>query len=169
MFSSRHGLPSAWIIFALPRYFPKEQSCQWVTEFADLTTNTAISLDLRVLLAFPEAHWSYLLKILLMRDAYLTGIIMRHLMQHLPSSENFKNVAKHSFTSAEGAPLKCEAFLCRGECFNVTESIAGDIGIGCMKVVLRMPPIKLFIICRSRWTVQLSDCALPDVPNCRCG
>ncbi|XP_017126773.1 uncharacterized protein LOC108145722 isoform X1 [Drosophila elegans] len=127
MFSSRHGLPSAWIIFALPRYFPKEQSCQWVTEFSDLSTNTAISLDLRVLLAFPEADWSYLLKILLMRDAYLTGIIMRHLMQHLPSSENFKNVAKISFTSAEGAPQKCEAFLCRGECFNVTDSIAGDV------------------------------------------
>ncbi|XP_068149227.1 uncharacterized protein [Drosophila tropicalis] len=128
MFSSRHGLPSAWLIFALPRYFPKEQSCQWVTEFADLSTHTAISLDLRVLLAFPEADWSYLLNILLMRDAYLTGIIMRHLIQHLPSSENFKNVAKHSFISAvEGAPLKCEAFLCRGECFNVTESIVGDI------------------------------------------
>jgi len=63
-----------------------------------------------------------------MRDAYLTGIIMRHLMQYLPSSENFKNVAKISFTSAEGAPQKCEAFLCRGECFNVTDSIAGDIG-----------------------------------------
>lgn len=63
MFSSRHGLPSAWIIFALPRLFPKDQSCQWVTEFADLNTNSAIALELKVLMAFPEADWSFLVKV----------------------------------------------------------------------------------------------------------
>lgn len=63
MFSSRHGLPSAWIIFALPRFFPKDQSCQWVTEFADLNTSSAVSLELKVLLASPEADWPFLVKV----------------------------------------------------------------------------------------------------------
>ena len=63
MFSSRQGLPSAWIIFSLPYLFPKDQSCQWVTEFSDLSTNTAISLELKVFLAHPEADWSYLVKV----------------------------------------------------------------------------------------------------------
>ncbi|XP_059216379.1 uncharacterized protein LOC106093356 isoform X1 [Stomoxys calcitrans] len=127
MFSSRHGLPSAWIIFALPRFFPKDQSCQWVTEFVDLNTNSAIALELKVLLAFPEADWSFLVKVLLMRDAYLTGIILRHLLQHLPSSENFKNVAKCSFVEAATESKKCEGFLCRGECFKVSDLLVDDV------------------------------------------
>ena len=59
-----------------------------------------------------------------MRDAYLSGIILRHLMRQLPTCENFKNVAKHSFV---GESPKC-AFMCRGECFSVTEQIADDVG-----------------------------------------
>ncbi|XP_037940493.1 uncharacterized protein LOC119673299 [Teleopsis dalmanni] len=127
MFSSRQGLPSAWIIFALPRFFPKDQSCQWVSDFSDLNTNTAISLELKVLLSFPEADWSFLVKVLLMRDANLTGIILRHLLKYLPASENFKNVAKHSFTEHGSEPQKCKAFLCRSECFNVSDLIGDDL------------------------------------------
>ncbi|XP_075163456.1 uncharacterized protein LOC142236091 [Haematobia irritans] len=127
MFSSRHGLPSAWIIFALPRFFPKDQSCQWVTEFADLNTNSAIALELKVLLAFPEADWPFLVKVLLMRDAHLAGIILRHLLQHLPSSENFKNVAKNSFVETANESKKCEGFLCRGECFKVSDLLTEDL------------------------------------------
>lgn len=63
-----------------------------------------------------------------MRDAHLTGIILRHLLQHLPSSENFKNVAKNSFVEAETESKKCEGFLCRGECFKVSDLLANDVG-----------------------------------------
>lgn len=63
MFSSRHGLPSAWILFSLPRLFPRDQSSQWVTEFSDLSANSAISLELKVFLASPEADWSFLVKV----------------------------------------------------------------------------------------------------------
>lgn len=63
-----------------------------------------------------------------MRDAYLTAIIIKHLLNHLPSCENFKNVAKHSFVEDASEPLKCEAFLCRGECFNVSDLIANGNG-----------------------------------------
>lgn len=64
-----------------------------------------------------------------MRDAHLTGIILKHLLKHLPSSENFKNVAKHSFIEDINETKKCEGFLCRGECFNVADIIADDLGI----------------------------------------
>lgn len=64
-----------------------------------------------------------------MRDAHLTGIILRHLIKHLPSAENFKNVAKHSFIEAATETKKCEGgFLCRGECFKVSDLIADDVG-----------------------------------------
>ncbi|XP_037890187.1 uncharacterized protein LOC119637868 [Glossina fuscipes] len=127
MFSSRHGLPSAWIMFSLPRLFSKDQSRQWVTEFSDLNSHTAIYLELKVLLSSPEADWSFLVKVLLMRGAYLSGLILRHLLRYLPSSENFKNVAQTSFTENPEKPEKCKGFLCRGECFNVSEHTASDI------------------------------------------
>lgn len=60
---SRHDLPSAWITFALPRLFSKRQSCPWVNEFADLATSITLSIELKVLLAFPEADWSFLIKV----------------------------------------------------------------------------------------------------------
>lgn len=63
-----------------------------------------------------------------MRDAHLTGIILRHLLQHLPSSENFKNVARNSFVEAATESKKCEGFLCRGECFKVSDLLAEDVG-----------------------------------------
>uniref|UniRef100_A0A1A9WGB6 Uncharacterized protein n=1 Tax=Glossina brevipalpis TaxID=37001 RepID=A0A1A9WGB6_9MUSC len=126
LFSSRHGLPSAWMVFSLPRIFSKDQSRQWVTEFSDLNTHTAIYLELKVLLSSPEADWSFLVKVFLMRDAYLSGLILRHLLGHLPSSENFKNVAQTSFIEDSKEPEKCKGFLCRGECFNVSERIASD-------------------------------------------
>uniref|UniRef100_A0A1A9ZA38 Uncharacterized protein n=1 Tax=Glossina pallidipes TaxID=7398 RepID=A0A1A9ZA38_GLOPL len=127
MFSSRHGLPSAWIVFSLPRLFSKDQSRQWVTEFSDLNSHTAIYLELKVLLSSPEADWSFLVKVLLMRDAYLSGLILRHLLRYLPSPENFKNVAQTAFTENPDKPEKCKGFLCRGECFNVSEHTASDI------------------------------------------
>ena len=76
MFSSRHGLPSAWIIFSLPRLFPKDQSCQWVTEFADLNTSSAVSLELKVLLASPEADWPFLVKVMLSANMQTDLMIM---------------------------------------------------------------------------------------------
>lgn len=64
-----------------------------------------------------------------MRDAHLTRIILKHLLKHLPSNENFKNVAKHSFIQNISEVKKCEGFLCRGECFNVADLIADDLGM----------------------------------------
>lgn len=64
-----------------------------------------------------------------MRDAHLCGFILRHLFKHLPCTENLKNVAKHSFTEATAGEAKqCKGFLCRGECFNVSDTILNDLG-----------------------------------------
>ncbi|XP_036336658.1 uncharacterized protein LOC118746827 [Rhagoletis pomonella] len=122
MFSSRQGLPCAWILFASPQLFSTDKTFQWVTEFGDLSARIAISLELKVLLAFPEADWAYLLKVLLMRNAQVTGIILRHIFSHLPSPENFKN-DNSSFLDDYSQRKKCEAFLCRGECLDVSEKI----------------------------------------------
>ncbi|CAD7004473.1 unnamed protein product [Ceratitis capitata] len=107
MFSSRQGLPCAWILFASPRLFSTDKTFQWVTEFGDLSARIAISLELKVLLAFPEADWAYLLK------TYFS---------HLPSPENFKN-ENSALLSDCSERKKCEAFLCRGECLDLAEQI----------------------------------------------
>ncbi|XP_037950079.1 uncharacterized protein LOC119681077 [Teleopsis dalmanni] len=57
----------------------------------------------------------------------ITAFVLRHLLKYLPASENFKNVAKHSFTEHGSEPQKCKAFLCRSECFNVSDLIADDL------------------------------------------
>ncbi|KAM7356914.1 uncharacterized protein ACRADG_002479 isoform 2-T2 [Cochliomyia hominivorax] len=173
MFSSRHGLPSAWIIFALPKLFPKDQSCQWVTEFADLNTSSAVSLELKVLLSSPEADWPFLVKVLLMRDAHLSGIILRHLLKHLPSSENFKNVAKHSFIEDINETKKCDGFLCRGECFNVADIIADDldpVGQTNCQIVLSLTYLLVAlgkaVDIKSCLIKALEDIALPGWSDC---
>lgn len=122
MFSSRLGLPSAWLIFALPQLQSKVSSCQWVAEFADIPGSIAIGLELKVLLAFPEADWSYLLKVLLMRDAHLSGIILQHLLKHLPLADKFPNVCTNSLLRSSECGEKCQGFLCRGECLNLAQT-----------------------------------------------
>ncbi|XP_018785482.1 PREDICTED: uncharacterized protein LOC108966843 [Bactrocera latifrons] len=140
MFSSRQGLPCAWILFASPRLFSTDKTFQWVTEFSDLSARIAISLELKVLLAFPEADWAYLLKVLLMRNAQVTGVILRHIFSHLPSPENFNN-ENSSFLSDVGEQKKCEAFLCRGECLDLSHQIrnqADPVGQSNYQIVLSL-------------------------------
>lgn len=126
LFTSRDNLPSAWSVFTLPKYFPNDQGCQWVSQCTDLSTNTAIALELRVLLASPEAEWSHVVKILMMRDSTIATIIMHHLMKYLPPRENFKNVIDHPFARARSY-TKCKAFLCRSECFNAIDELVHEI------------------------------------------
>lgn len=62
-----------------------------------------------------------------MRNAQVTGIILRHIFSHLPSPENFKN-ENSSFLSDFGEQKKCEAFLCRGECLDLSDQIRNQSG-----------------------------------------
>lgn len=128
MFSSRLGLPSAWLIFALPHLQSKVSASHWVTDFADLTVPVAIGLELKVLLSLPDADWSFLLKVLLMRNAHLTALILHHLIKRLPAADRFPDVSKQSFLCSDEARQKCRGFLCRSECLNLSQAVAFETG-----------------------------------------
>lgn len=95
-----------------------------------------------------------------MRDAHLTGIILRHLLQHLPSSENFKNVAKNSFVEAETESKKCEGFLCRGECFKVSDLLANDVGKDANAMTSNYKEYVCYITVMSSDPVGQSNCQI---------
>lgn len=128
MFGSRLGLPSPWIIFALPKYFPVSQSGHWASRCSDFSTNTAIALELKILLNSPQANWSLLLKILLMRDATLSSIIMNHLIQNIPTSDCFISSLDQPFMKQTKHTSKCDGFLCGKECNKLSEWISGLSG-----------------------------------------
>lgn len=116
MFSSRQGLPSPWIIFALPKLFPSTQNGHWATRCSEFGVNTAIALELKVLLGAPQANWPLLQKVLLMRGATLSAIIFHHLMGNLPMPENFIPSLSQPLMDRENFFKKCEGFLCGNEC-----------------------------------------------------
>lgn len=123
MFGSRHGLPAPWLVFALPRYFPAEQSGQWAHSCRDFAASTAIAVELRILLHSPQANWSLLLRILLMRDATLTRVILGQLLANVPASDAFVPTLEQPFMRRRRAAQKCEGFLCSKECNKLTEWI----------------------------------------------
>ncbi|XP_067647757.1 uncharacterized protein [Eurosta solidaginis] len=167
MFSSRQGLPCAWILFASTHLFSTDKTFQWVTEFGDLSARIAISLELKVILAFPEADWAYLLKVLLMRNAQVTGIILRHIFSHLPSLENFKNES-YTFLSDCSEGKKCEAFLCRGECLDMSEHIknhADPIGQSNYQIALSLT----YILVAVGKAADIKSCLVKILDECGAG
>lgn len=129
LFGSRIGLPSQWIIFALPKYFPVNESGHWATRCSDFSSNTAIALELKILLNSPQANWSLLLKILLMRDANLTSIILPHLLKNIPTSDCFIASLDQPFMNRKKFTSKCNGFLCGKECNKISEWINLQNGI----------------------------------------
>lgn len=141
MFKSRQGLPSPWIIFALPKLFPSTQNGNWATRCSEFGVNTAIALELKVLVGAPQANWSILQKVLLMRDAYLSSIIFHHLMNNLPTSDNFVESLKQPLMDRTNFAKKCKGFLCGLECMEIeswTNSLLDPIGQTNYQVVLAL-------------------------------
>lgn len=141
MFSSRHGLPSPWIIFALPKLFPPNQNGHWATRCSDFGTNTAIALEIKVLLGAPQSNWTLLLKILLMRDASLSSIIIHHLMKNLPTCDSFITSLKQPLMDHQYFNVKCTAFLCGKGCKQIHEwacTLQDPIGQTNYQVVLAL-------------------------------
>jgi protein KIAA0825 len=116
IFTPRQSLPSPWLIFALPKLFPTNQSGHWSTRCSEFNPNTAISLELKVLLGAPQANWSLLLKVLLMRDAIISSTILHHLMKLIPSSDNFVTSLEQPAMNHGHLEASCEGFLCGREC-----------------------------------------------------
>uniref|UniRef100_A0A1B0DML4 Uncharacterized protein n=1 Tax=Phlebotomus papatasi TaxID=29031 RepID=A0A1B0DML4_PHLPP len=127
MMTSRQGLPAPWIIFTLPKMFPTNQNGHWATRCSEFGPNTALSLELRVLMGAPQANWSLLLKVLLMRDANLSMIILHHLLSNQPSSDRFVAALAQPLLNRKKFAKKCEGFMCGMECTKVEEWTKEDV------------------------------------------
>lgn len=117
MFRQNEALVSPWIKFAYPKLFPRESKVQERIS-SDLMTNSAICVDFLVLINAPQADWPLLIKCLLMRDAKLSKIILKLLLDNLPTDDNFIE-ALHQPMNSEKLKKKCTGFMCGLECTNI--------------------------------------------------
>uniref|UniRef100_A0A182JX97 Uncharacterized protein n=1 Tax=Anopheles christyi TaxID=43041 RepID=A0A182JX97_9DIPT len=121
MFGQRQGLIVPWTIFTMPRLFPPNLNAHWAARCSELPTSTALTLELKVLLAAPQANWWLLLKALLMREAHLSSLIFHHLIRNLPSCDNFIPSARQPSVNRDCLSKKCEGFLCGLECNDIVQ------------------------------------------------
>lgn len=121
LFTPRKGYPSPWIIFALPKMFPPNLNGHLATKVSEFGTFAALTIELKVLLASPQANWPLLIKVLLMRDAHLSQIIFHHLMKYLPTCDEFVDSHMQPCMNQEGLRTKCDGFLCGKECKDIAE------------------------------------------------
>lgn len=112
--------PYRWILFALVKQIKVKPDHYHETE-SGLNNLTSIALELKVFLSAPQINWSLLLKLLLMRNATLTTIIMKHLMQHLPSMDCFIPTLEQPLMNRIKFSTKCMGFLCGKECNNILD------------------------------------------------
>jgi len=63
LFTNRPGYPSLWYTLAMPHLFPYNSPDRMVTSCKDLSTSTAIALELYVLLSQPQPLWPLLIKV----------------------------------------------------------------------------------------------------------
>lgn len=121
MFTPRKGNPSPWLIFSWPQMFPSNQNGHLATKVSEFGTFAALTIELKVLLASPQANWPLLIKVLLMRDAHLSQIIFHHLMKYLPGCDEFVDSHMQPCMNQEGLRTKCDGFLCGKECKDIAE------------------------------------------------
>lgn len=128
IFKTRDGLSSAWIQFAMPTIYSNNDTNKLAQKLSEFTKNTAIALELKILLNSPQPSWPLLLKILLMRNSYLSALIFSHLINNLPTSDCYKPALDQPFVKQEVNPEKCKRFLCSKECNSVAEWACVDEG-----------------------------------------
>ncbi|XP_026470814.1 uncharacterized protein LOC113375081 [Ctenocephalides felis] len=115
LFKSRGSCASPWIVMTNPHLFSAESGNQFATRMLDLTPGAAIALELKVYLAQPQPTWPLLLKLLLMRDCAVSSIILHHLINYLPMSDDMDG---GSVTSKKVVikTQACDGFLCTYDC-----------------------------------------------------
>lgn len=123
LMESGAGTPSAWLVFALPTYFPEDRMAA-----GRRSGCAAVALELRILLASPQANWSLLMRILLMRDATLSGIILRQLIDKVPPGDCFVSTLEQPLLRHKRTVEKCGGFLCSKECNKLAEWIGQQSG-----------------------------------------
>lgn len=112
---------SPWIRFAMPNIFLNNDTNIMAQRLSQFTKNAAIAFELKILLNSPQAHWPLLLKIIMMRDSFLSSIIFSHLIKYLPTNDSFKTALTQPFATHEITAEKCKRFLCAKECQSVAE------------------------------------------------
>lgn len=142
MFKARKGTSLPWIRFSMPTIFADSDKNKNAEQILNFTKNGAVALELQILLNSAQANWPLLLKIILMRDSYLSSIIFTHLIEYLPSSDCFKAALTQPFAKDEKDAEKCERFLCGKECKNVAEWASVDDGNRTNKLICSIEKIK---------------------------
>lgn len=115
IFQKRKEQAMPWVQFSMAKLFASDPCNRNAIDMSELGTNAAIALDLKVLLNSPQPNFPLLLKILLIRDSYLTSSIFKHLIQYLPTNDCFKPALSQPF-QAQDETEKCQKFLCSKEC-----------------------------------------------------
>ncbi|XP_041970753.1 uncharacterized protein LOC121727141 [Aricia agestis] len=113
-----------WYTFVSPMFDKTDDLA--ATNTLDLSTNTAVGLELIVLLAQPQPSWALLVKTLMMRDCHLCRALLIHAMKHM-SVDNSRWPASGLWYSQDGQN-KCKGFLCTadGFCTFTGDSSSGE-------------------------------------------
>lgn len=105
----------------MPTIFANENGNKNANNLSEFTKNAAIALELKILLNSPQPDWALLLKILLMRNSYLTSLIFLHLLNNLPTSDCYRAALDQPFSKHDIDAEKCMRFLCSRDCHTVAE------------------------------------------------
>lgn len=119
MFKSRTSGPATWIIFAFPHIF--KTITKRLGNISELKDEIAISLELMVLLAQPQANWALLIKVhglvgcSIIKVVFFQVLCMRkckilELILQLANSQSEFEIQKPSIV-----PKICSGFLCKGD------------------------------------------------------
>lgn len=121
LFESRTGSSSTWIQFAMPTIFVTDSLNKNAVSLSEFSKNAAIALELKILLKSPNPDWPLLLKLLLMRNSYLSSLIFAHLLNNLPTCDCYKPALDQPFAKHDVDAEKCKRFLCGRDCHTVAE------------------------------------------------
>lgn len=112
----------------MPTIFENNSLNKNAASVAEFTNYAAIALELKILLNSPQPDWALLLKILLMRNAYLSTLMFSHLINDLPTSDCYKAALDQPFSKHDIDAEKCKRFLCGRDCHTVAEWANMDDG-----------------------------------------
>lgn len=113
----------------MPKVFNWNDTNKHAKKSSEFSQNTAIALELKILLNSSQANWPLLLKILLMRNSALSSVIFQHLINFIPTSDCFKPALQQPFMNQKQNSKKCNGFICGKECNSVAEWIRGENGL----------------------------------------
>ncbi|XP_045446705.1 uncharacterized protein LOC123654891 [Melitaea cinxia] len=107
--------PYPWYTFVSPNLFDGIND-KIAKKTLDLSTKTALGLELMVLLAKPQPSWASVVKVLMMRNCHLSGILLIHAIRNM-SVDNSRWPADGLWYNMDGRMKKCEGFLCTADGF----------------------------------------------------